>query len=406
MARKASTTVAAVQPLNTDLCRACSSSNLTTFYEAKCVPVNSCILFDDEAAAKRYPTGEIALALCSDCGFISNVKFDPERVRYDEAYEEQQSFSPLFNAFVEKLALDLINRHKLRNKTVLEIGCGKGDFLMLLCRLGDNNGIGVDPTYVPRQNNWGGTGQIIFIQDFYTKRYSYLEPDMVCCRHTLEHIPDAANFLRTVRDAVGCKTDTAIFFEVPDVLRVLKESAFWDIYYEHCSYFSLGSLTRLFRRVGFDVQRVGKEYDGQYLALEARPCVSTSFERLNEEDDLDELKRAVAQFCEKCERKIADWRQRIAQMGGSGRRVAIWGSGSKCVAFLNALDIGDDIGAIVDVNPYRHNKCLPGSGKRIVAPERLKEYRPDVVIVMNPIYLAEIRGSLSHMGLYPELTTV
>ena len=62
-----------------------------------------------------------------------------------------------------------------------------------------------------------------------------------------------------------------LFFELPDTERVLDECAFWDIYYEHCSYFTPGSLERLFRRSGFEVTRQWKAFDDQYLMLEARP---------------------------------------------------------------------------------------------------------------------------------------
>jgi hypothetical protein len=76
------------------------------------------------------------------------------------------------------------------------------------------------------------------------------------------------------------------------------------------------------------------------------------------------------------------------------------------VAFLNTIGVKDEIEFIVDINTYRQGKYLPGSGKLIVAPAFLKEYRPDVVIAMNPIYLDEIRNDLHSMGLEPELTAV
>ena len=87
---------------------------------------------------------------------------------------------------------------------------------------------------------------------------------------TLEHIPDTANFIRMVRDSLGDSPNTCVFFQVPDVLRVLEEEAFWDIYYEHCSYFSIGSLARLIRTVGFTMLGLGREYGDQYVTIEAR----------------------------------------------------------------------------------------------------------------------------------------
>ena len=387
-------------------CKSCFSTDIAVFYRLNDVPVNSCLLFDNRQDAQNYPRGELALGFCGQCGFISNLRFNSQMARYTEGYEEQQSFSPRFNAFARDLATRLIERHDLRNKTVVEIGCGKGDFLLLLCDLGNNRGIGIDPTYVPGRNNGSASERVTFIRDFYSERYAQYTGDMVCCRHTLEHIPDTAAFMQTVRRALGDKTGTIVFFELPDVERVLHECAFWDIYYEHCSYFSLGSLAGLFRRCGFEVTDLAKEYDGQYLLIEARPTNGNHGPTLKEEETVEQLSKAVAQFKDNYEETVRRWKQKIESIRESGQRAVIWGSSSKCVAFLNTIGIRDEVEFIVDINPYRQGKYLPGSGKLIVAPNFLKEYRPDAVIAMNPIYLDEIRNDLNSLGLHPELTAV
>jgi SAM-dependent methyltransferase len=388
------------------VCKSCQSQDLTPFYQTDSVPVNSCLLLSDGDSARRYPTGQISLVFCRQCGFIGNERFNPELTRYTNAYEEQQSFSPRFNAFSQELAADLVDRWGLKGKTVLEIGCGKGDFLVQLCELGAGHCIGIDPTYVEGRHDERLKSRLTFIQDFYSEKHGDYNADFVCCRHTLEHIPDTAAFMQTVRQALGDRSDTIIFFELPDISRVLDESAFWDIYYEHCSYFSLGSLARLFRATGFDVLDLGKAYDGQYLLLEAKPSAGTSAPPLKEENDLEELSDSVARFTANHSRHVADWKQRIEAWQQNNARVAVWGSGSKCVAFLSTLGIKDEIEFVVDINPHRQGKYLPGSGKRIVAPSELKGYRPDVVVAMNPIYLDEIRGDLRAMGLDPELIAV
>ena len=61
---------------------------------------------------------------------------------------------------------------------------------------------------------------------------------------------------------------------------------------------------------------------------------------------------------------------------------------------------------MVDVNPFRQGKFMIGTGHEIVSPESLAESAPDVVIVMNPIYVDEIRDQLDGMGLRPEITSV
>lgn len=394
-------------PETAETCKSCFSSNLTIFHRLQDIPVNSCLLFDNQSDARAYPRGELVLGFCNDCGFIGNLRFDSELARYTEGYEEQQSFSPRFNAFAKSLATRLIERHGLHHKTIVEIGCGKGDFLVMLCNLGDNRGIGIDPTYVPGRHSDADLKKVSFIRDFYSEKYSSYTGDMVCSRHALEHIPDTGAFMETVRRAIGDKTNTVVFFELPDVERVLHECAFWDIYYEHCSYFTLGSLARLFRRTGFEVADLAKDFDGQYLLLEARPSTNGSHATpLAEEDGVQELSEAVEKFQKNYAGTVRHWKQKIESARQKGQRCVIWGSSSKCVAFLNTIGIQDEMEFIVDINPYRQGKYLPGSGKLIVAPNFLSEYRPDVVIAMNPIYLDEIGSDLNKLGLQPELTAV
>jgi hypothetical protein len=86
-----------------------------------------------------------------------------------------------------------------------------------------------------------------------------------------------------------------------------------------------------------------------------------------------------------------------------GLRVVLWGSGSKAVAFLHAVDTMNYIEHVVDINPHRQGTFIAGKGQEIVAPEFLREHRPDIVIAMNPVYEQEIGKQLAEMGLTPTL---
>jgi SAM-dependent methyltransferase len=385
------------------VCQACGGSGLTVFYEARRIPVHSCMLLESRDAARSFPTGDLRLGFCPRCGFIGNIAYDERLQHYAPGYEEQQSFSPRFNAFSTALAARLIERYDIRGKHVVEIGCGKGDFLVQVCELGGNSGVGIDPSYVPGRQE---SERVRFIQDSYSERYSNVRGDVVMCRHTLEHIGGVKDFMQRVRRTVGDRNDTVIFFEVPDVQRVLREQAFWDIYYEHCSYFSLGSLARLFRACGFEILDLAKEYDDQYLVLDARPSSAPTAPRFEPENDLDQLAEDVACFQTNFRARSDYWKQKLLGDREAGRKTAIWGSGSKCVAFLSTLGASEFVDCIVDINPYRHGKFLAGSGKQIQSPESLRNYRPDVVVAMNPIYREEIRRDLDRMGLSPELLAV
>ncbi|MGH7599899.1 MAG: class I SAM-dependent methyltransferase, partial [bacterium] len=241
-------------------CPSCGALGLAPFYEVTNVPVHSCLLLPTAQEARDFPRGDIVLGFCEHCGFISNMAFDSTLQNYSPQYEDQQCFSPTFNAFARDLAHRLIAKYDLHGKTIVEIGCGKGDFLLLLCELGHNRGVGIDPTILEERVADEAAGRVVFVKDYYSERYANYHGDLVCCRHTLEHIHPTAEFVSTVRRALGDRFNTVVFFELPDVTWALQELAFWDIYYEHCSYFSAGSLAHLFRQCGFEVIDLAREY--------------------------------------------------------------------------------------------------------------------------------------------------
>ena len=210
------------------------------------------------------------LGFCRTCGHIFNSDFDLKFLDYSQAYENSLHFSPRFQQYAEELAQDLVERHDLHQKRIIEIGSGQGDFLRMLCGLGHNRGIGFDPSYVPDPTIHSVGAQIEFVQDFYSEKYIDHEADFIYCRHTLEHIDDPVAFMETVRHAIG-QRDITVFFEVPNGLFTLQDMAVWDIIYEHCSYFTAHSLANLFVRTGFRVTRLQTAFDGQYLLVEGRP---------------------------------------------------------------------------------------------------------------------------------------
>ncbi len=385
-------------------CPACGSTTVEVFHRVAGVPVNSVLLLDSRAEARSFPTGEIALGHCRGCAFVYNTAFDAARLEYSTRYEETQGYSPTFRAWHEALAARLVERHDLRGKRVVEVGCGKGEFLRLLVELGENHGVGFDPSYVPGREGALARGTLEFVQDFYGERYTDRKADFLCCKMTLEHIADVGAMMRTIRRTVGDE-DTVVFFQVPDVLRILVERAFWDIYYEHCSYFSAGSLARLFRASGFDVLSVERDYDDQYLMIEARPSRGAPAPELAIENDREAIAALVEGFGRAMEVQLEGYRRTLAEHRVAGRRVVVWGSTSKGVAFLTTVPGADVVEHVVDVNPHRQGHYMAKSGQLIVGPNALREIRPDVVLVMNPIYRDEIAEMLDSLGLAPELVT-
>ncbi len=389
-------------------CPACGSAGMAVFYEVNDVPVNSVLLVKSREEAINFQTGDIRLAACPACGFVSNIAFDEALTQYTAQYEATQGYSPTFNKFHKALAQELIDRYDLRGKDIIEIGCDKGDFITMLCEMGDNRGVGFDPAYVPGRHPSPAADRLTFIADFYSEKYADYRADFICCKMTLEHIPDVGEFVATVRRSIGDARDTVVFFQIPNARYVLCDVAFWDIYYEHCSYFTKGSLARLFRANGFEVKDLWTAYDDQYLMIEARPADGVPVEPpLPDEESPAETLKMVEYFVEHYEAKRDEWQRALAGMKDAGDKVVLWGGGSKGVAFLTTLgQTLDDIGYAVDINPIKTGTFMAGTGQEIVAPAFLKTYRPDVVIIMNPVYREEITRDLNAMGLSPDIRTL
>jgi len=352
--------------------------------------------------ALNYPRGDILLAFCENCGFITNTAFDPNLHEYSSGYEATQAFSPIFNEFHHHLANRLVEKYQLLGKDIIEIGCGQGEFLTILCELGDNNGIGFDPAYnIGRVTD----SRINIIKDFYSEKYSDIHADFICCKMTLEHIHQTAEFVNMVRRSVGDQEETNVFFQVPDMTRILQECAFWDIYYEHCSYFYPGSLSCLFQNNGFEVINLSKEYDDQYLMIDSRPTVPPNA-RFNNREDVVEFRELMQSFSRRIPGIIKHWHTYIEKEINRGNKLVVWGAGSKGVAFLSTLQIYEEIEFAVDINPNKFGTYMAGTGQKIVSPEFLVDYQPDVILLMNPVYQTEVEQKLKSIGINAEVVTV
>lgn len=384
-------------------CPSCFHQETTRFFEIKSIPVHSNIMMETRDAAVNFMKADLALAFCTRCGFISNQIFNASLQNYLPEYEDQQSYSPTFNQFSQRLVNHLVEKYQIYDKDILEIGCGKGDFLTEICRVGNNRGIGIDPAARADRALSSLVGNVRFINDYYSKRYAHVQGDVVICRHTLEHVFATKSFLLTIRSAFVNRPDALFFFEVPETRRILRGRAFWDIYYEHCSYYTPGSLARFFRDCGFEILDLNLDFGNQYLLIEAHLGTKPSNIKHPREESLEELTSDVMSFKEHVSIDLTKWQDSIARTKSNGKEIAIWGSGSKCVAFLTTLNVRRQIDTVIDINPNRHGKYIPGVGHKIRSPEYLAAHPPGLVIIMNGIYHEEIRRSLAAMGLTPEL---
>jgi hypothetical protein len=384
-------------------CAVCGGTRAAVFWEAASVPVFCNVLCRTREEALKAPRGDLRLTFCPDCALIVNTAFDPRRVAYGVDYENSLHHSPHFQTYADALACRLVEQYRLHNKVVVEIACGQGDFLRALCAAGGNIGLGFDPSYVPKDNAAPGMKRVTFVQDYYSPRYADRRADFVCCRHALEHMANPVEFLRGVRQTLDGQPEAIVFFEVPNAMWTLRELGIWDLIYEHCTYFVDVALERCFLAAGFQALSTAEEYGGQFLTLEARPNGAAGGLPQVAVNDPVGVGEHVRAFADQYTRKVRAWQARLAEWKAAGKRTMVWGSGSKGVTFLNVLAASSGIEYVVDINPRKQGMFVAGTGQRIVAPDFVRAYRPDEVIVMNPVYVDEIRRMLGELGVTREV---
>lgn len=377
-------------------CTVCASNRVVIVADTGAVPVFCNQLCRTRAAAVSTTKANVKLGYCEDCGHVYNVCFDERLLRYGPEYENSLHCSGQFRDFAERLAEELVARHALRGKRIVEVGCGNGEFLLTLCREGRNEGFGFDVSHAGRPD--GLPANVRIETDTFGPRHAALEPDFVYTRHVLEHVGDPIAFLREIRDNV--REGAAFYVEVPNALYTLRDGGVWDIIYEHCGYFTPDSLRTALERSGFVVELIQEAFDGQFLCAHARAETSAAMSR-RPPDPL--LRRLVSDFVCHHGAKIAAWRATVAELATQQRRVVAWGAGSKGNTFANLVARADVVPYVVDLNPRKHGMFVAGTGARIVPPEFLVQYRPDVVVVLNPVYEREIRQRLAGLGLSPSV---
>jgi hypothetical protein len=363
-------------------CKVCGNADVWLALSRPRVPIMQNVVCPTRAAALAAPSGTLSLVECKRCGFAFNQDFDEERVRYDVDYDNDVP-SPTFASYYKSLAHSLIDRLKLDDCVVYDVGCGKGTFLDELCSQAPTvRGVGIDPSCTPSVRGRVELRRATFGSDQFAP-----SARLVLLRHVLEHIGQPVPFLRELRKATPAGAH--VFVEVPDVTWTFRAGAFWDFCYEHCNYFTPASLRTALSLAGFRVLEQQTSFGDQYQWALCSPT----------EAEAPQLRSpsSLAQDYAKSERAMLDRFRVLA----ADTAYVVWGMAAKGVTFTTLVD---GIVAGIDINQKKQGKFAPVSGVEIQPPERVSS--DTGVFVMNPNYEKEIRSKLAELRVAPVVVVV
>lgn len=337
----------------------------TIMFNTEGLPILQNRVYNTKEEAVTCARGDVCLVKDRKSKVIFNAAFQPEKIVYDENYQNEQGWSPIFVQHLNEVAR-IIEQHAC-GKTILEVGCGKGTFIELL-RSRNLNAIGIDPAYE-------GNAPYV-IRRLFSPSLG-LTGEVIVLRHVLEHIPQPLKFLKDI--ATSNRRKGLIYIEVPCLNWIVENRAWYDIFYEHVNYFRLSDFGHFFG----NVIDSGKLFGGQYIFIIADLA---SF-RMN--FPVDEEKFSIpSDFLSGIDKSI-----NIIQEA-KGRHHVIWGASSKGVLFSLYLERWNRLPDFaIDINPAKQEKYLPATGLRVLSPESAFKYlNPgDIIFVMNPNYFNEIR---------------
>lgn len=339
-------------------------------------------------AAQFYPEqsefdGDVGIDLliyqCSGCGLVQHKRTP---VEYFREVITAASLSPKSKAFRLVQMKEFKERFGLSGKKVLDIGAGKGEMVDVLKEVG-LQAVGIEASlYSVGVSRAAGRNMVCgYIGDSSIEGAPY---DAFIMLNYLEHLPAPGVVIRNIYQNT---TDNAVgFVTVPNLEYLLSTNAFYEFVVDHISYFVTGTLRFAFEMNGFAVVDSQIINEGNDIAIQVQKKTRADLSKRYSE--VEELVRSF--------RKILE----------GGKRVAVWGAGHRTLALL-ALSNAKEVAYVVDSAKFKQGRFTPILHTKIVPPERLKEDKVDMVVVMVPgLYPEEVLKMLKKMEIGAEVAVL
>ncbi len=371
------------------ICNVCQSRfSFRRLFHHPRVPEYNLVYYKKIAEALASKTKPVDFQQCLDCGFVFNGTHGG--LDYNVDYESSRAFSQVFTDYISHV-IDFIRTNVCfeRPPTIIEFGAGDCQFAnSLVSEWPISRYFAIDPSYKMSEDN----GKVYRYRPpapdlSESTRSAYSIPsssDLVIARHVLEHIREPVDFI----SGIVASKPTYVFIEVPCSSYIIDSGNYHFFSYEHCSYFDRKSLAVLMQKFGYSCIASKYAFNSENLL---------SLFKLNELEnkffipEIKERRGSNKQF------DFSSWLRLLTYR--TGKRGIFWGASGKGVMLLNLLDFHYKVmPQIIDVNPKLSELFVPCTGNQILLPELIDFSNYDKILVLNSLYLDEVRSRVASLS--------
>jgi predicted TPR repeat methyltransferase len=389
-------------------CRHCGSELALTMVDLGSTPPSNAYLTEQtlHAPEKWFP---LRVLVCEQCWLAQTEDFAQADELFDADYAYFSSFSASWLAHAERYVADMVARFNLTpDSHVVEIAANDG-YLLQYVKARNIPCTGVEPTAstaaVARAKG------ITIVEDFFGIRLARefvrqcKRADLAVANNVLAHVPEINDFVAGFSELL--KPQGIATFEFPHLPKLIKENQFDTIYHEHFSYLSLTAAKRILEANGltlFDVEEY-PTHGGSLRVFVQRSDTGTQpisehVDRLLAEEARARMLSAAfyGSFQASANKVKNDFLAFLLDANRSGKSLAAYGAAAKGNTLINYAGVRPDLlSFVVDRNPAKQGKYLPGSRIPIVDESRLRQEKPDYVVILPWNLKAEVMEQLGYI---------
>ena len=389
-------------------CRHCQQELTLPLVDLATAPPSNAYLTKEKlhAPEKYFP---LRVMVCTHCWLVQTEDYAGADELFDEDYAYFSSFSTTWLKHAEKYVSNMVERFGLTTQShIVEVAANDGYLLQYAKALGIPC-LGIEPT-ASTAKAARDKGLEIIEKFFGVQLAKQLvaqgkQADLTAANNVLAHVPDINDFVAGFTTLL--KPNGVSTFEFPHLLNLVQQNQFDTIYHEHYSYLSLTSVNTIFAANGlkvFDVEELSTH--GGSLRVYAqrsdvgRHTVSSNVAELLARENAAGMTNETfyANFQAKADKVKNDLLIFLLEAKREGKTVAGYGAAAKGNTLLNYAGVRPDLLAyVVDRNPAKQDKFLPGCRIPIMSEAQLKQTQPNYVVILPWNLCDEVTEQLGYV---------